>query len=85
MKNEFDGAIGRLLEAGISLPQGVEILERGMIAGALKNAGGNQCAAAKALGIHRNTLQRKMAGFGLGKPPRKAAGRAAAPRRRRLA
>ena len=56
-----------------------------MIAGALKIAEGNQCAAAKALGIHRNTLQRKMTEFGLGKPPRKSAGRAGATRRRRSA
>jgi Fis family transcriptional regulator, factor for inversion stimulation protein len=85
MKSEFDGTVDRLLGAGIFLPEAVEILERGMIAGALKIAAGNQCAAAKALGIHRNTLQRKMAGFGLGRPPRKSAGRVGAPRRRRSA
>ena len=72
MKNEFEGTIDRLLGAGIFLPDAVEILERGMISGALRNAEGNQCAAAKALGIHRNTLQRKMIDFGLGKPPKKS-------------
>jgi DNA-binding NtrC family response regulator len=82
MKNEFDGTIERLLSAGIFLPQAVGILERGMILGALKASEGNQCAAAKALGIHRNTLQRKMTEFGLGKPPRKSTGRAASARRR---
>jgi DNA-binding NtrC family response regulator len=85
MKNEFDGTIDRLLSAGIFLPQAVEILERGMIAGALRIAEGNQCAAAKSLGIHRNTLQRKMTEFGLGKPPRRALGRAGATRRPRSA
>jgi DNA-binding NtrC family response regulator len=85
MKNEFDGTIDRLLGAGIFLPQAVGILERGMIAGALKTAEGNQCAAAKALGIHRNTLQRKMTEFGMGKPSRKAAAKAVATRRRRTA
>jgi Fis family transcriptional regulator, factor for inversion stimulation protein len=85
MKEELDGTIGRLLNAGVFLPQAVEILERGMIAGALKSAEGNQCAAAKALGIHRNTLQRKMTEFGLGKPPRRSAARAGAARRRRTA
>ena len=82
MKNEFDGTIDRLLTAGIFLPQAVAILERGMITAALRNAEGNQCAAAKALGIHRNTLQRKMSDFGLGKPARKASSRAGASRRR---
>jgi DNA-binding NtrC family response regulator len=75
MKNELDGVIERLLDAGISLPEATGILERGMIGGALRRADFNQCAAAKKLEIHRNTLQRKMAQFGLGngrarrKPP----------------
>jgi Fis family transcriptional regulator, factor for inversion stimulation protein len=81
-KNEFDGVIERLLDAGISLPEAIGILERGMIAGAIARAEGNQCAAAKTLEIHRNTLQRKMAQFDMGngrtrsrrKPPA-AAGR----------
>ncbi len=85
MKNELDGPVDRLLKAGIFLPEAVTILERGMIAGALKSAEGNQCAAAKILGIHRNTLQRKMTEFGLGKPPRKAPGSVSGPRRRRSA
>ncbi len=66
MKTEFDGVVERLLNAGISVPEAVRILERGMIVSALKRAEGNQCAAAKISGIHRNTLQRKMAEFGLG-------------------
>ena len=65
MKNDFDGVIERLLDAGISLPEATGILERGMIAGALKRAENNQCAAAKKLEIHRNTLQRKMTQFGM--------------------
>jgi DNA-binding NtrC family response regulator len=75
MKNELDGVIERLLDAGISLPEATGILERGMIGGALRRAEGNQSATAKKLEIHRNTLQRKMAQFGLGngrarrKPP----------------
>jgi DNA-binding NtrC family response regulator len=64
-KNDFDGVIERLLDAGISLPEAIGILERGMIAGALSRVDGNQCAAAKKLDIHRNTLQRKMTQFGM--------------------
>jgi DNA-binding NtrC family response regulator len=79
MKNELNGVIECLLDAGISLPEATGILERGMIGGALQRADGNQCAAAKKLEIHRNTLQRKMTQFGLGngrarrKPPVPAA------------
>ena len=34
-KNDFDGVIEHLLDAGISLPEAMGILERGMIGGAL--------------------------------------------------
>ncbi|MGA3234690.1 MAG: helix-turn-helix domain-containing protein [Bryobacteraceae bacterium] len=85
MKNEFDGVIERLLDAGISLPEATGILERGMIRGALQRADGNQCAAAKKLEIHRNTLQRKMTQFGLGngRARRKPPAKAVRPRRRK--
>jgi DNA-binding NtrC family response regulator len=36
-----------------------------MIQGALERCGGNHSAAAKQLGIHRNTLQRKAQVYGL--------------------
>jgi Fis family transcriptional regulator, factor for inversion stimulation protein len=85
MKNELDGVIERLLDAGISLPEATEILERGMIRGALQRADSNQCAAAKKLEIHRNTLQRKMTQFGLGngRARRKPPAKAVRPRRRK--
>ena len=66
MKEEFDGLIALMLERNIFLPEAIEILERSMIHRALEQSAGNQCAASKQLGIHRNTLQRKMQEFGLG-------------------
>ena len=85
MKNELDGVIERLLDAGITLPEATGILERGMIGGALRRADFNQCEAAKKLEIHRNTLQRKMAQFGLGngRPRRKQPVPAGRARRRK--
>src|SRR5216117_2098725 len=65
MKERFDGVVDHLLNGGIFLQQAIEILEKSMIQGALERTNGNQCAASKALGIHRNTLQRKMAEYGL--------------------
>ena len=65
MKERFDGVVDHLLNGGIFLQQAIEILEKSMIQGALVRTNGNQCAAGKALGIHRNTLQRKMAEYGL--------------------
>ena len=73
MNEKFDGLIERMLDANVFLPEAIEILERGMIQRALDRNSGNQCAAAKQLGIHRNTLQRKMTEYeiGNGRPKRK--------------
>jgi DNA-binding NtrC family response regulator len=65
MQNDFQGLAERLLGGNILLEEAVEILERNMIEGALALHRGNQSAASKQLGIHRNTLQRKLAGYGL--------------------
>jgi DNA-binding NtrC family response regulator len=51
-----------------------------MIAGAMERYRGNQSAASKLLGIHRNTLQRKVVEYEL---KRKPAAREAPTRRRR--
>ena len=52
---------------------------------ALEQSAGNQCAASKQLGIHRNTLQRKMQEFGIGngRPRRKPAARVVRTKRRK--
>ncbi len=65
MKEKFDGLVDHLIGGNIFLEQAIEILEKAMIERALEHAGGNQCAASKRLGIHRNTLQRKMVAYGL--------------------
>ena len=85
MKEKFDGLIEQMLEGNIFLPEAIEILERSMINRALEQSAGNQCAASKQLGIHRNTLQRKMHEFGLGnaRPRRKPAGRAVKGKKRK--
>lgn len=93
MKESFDALIDHLVGGGFFLEEAVEILEKGMIARALARMNQNQSEASKALGIHRNTLQRKMTQFQIdGKHPRrkpvaraKAAGRKTQPRRTRKA
>ena len=60
MKETFDALIDHLMNGGFFLEQAVEILEKGMIERALRMTKTNQSEAAKLLGIHRNTLQRKM-------------------------
>jgi Fis family transcriptional regulator, factor for inversion stimulation protein len=77
MKEKFDGLVEQLVGGSIFLQEAVEILERSMIRLALERNAGNQCAAAKQLGIHRNTLQRKLVEYGLdnGRARRKPAAR----------
>jgi DNA-binding NtrC family response regulator len=65
MKEKFDGLVELLLNGNIFLPEAIEVLEKSMIRVALEQNKGNQCAASKQLGIHRNTLQRKMLEYGL--------------------
>jgi len=60
MKESFDALIDVLVSSEFFLEQAVEILEKGMIERVLLRTGNNQSEAAKALGIHRNTLLRKM-------------------------
>jgi DNA-binding NtrC family response regulator len=87
MKSQIDLLVGHLLNGSIFLQEAIEILEKSMIAGALERKEGNQSAAAKQLGIHRNTLQRKMVDYGLGagRPHvrRKPVARASSPRDRK--
>lgn len=87
MKDRFDGVVEQLLDSGIFLEQAIEVLEKGMIQGALERSKSNQCAAARLLGIHRNTLQRKMVEYDLvqpaGRARRKPATRAGQIRKKR--
>lgn len=86
MKNEFDGLIEYLLSNHIFLPEAIGLLERRMIGGALARNENNQSAASKQLGIHRNTLQRKMVEFGLanGRTRPKPAARESRARKRKI-
>ena len=72
MKQQFDALVEHLLAGNIFLGQAIELLEKRMIQGALERSGGKQTVASKLLGIHRNTLQRKMTEYHLrAHPPRR--------------
>ena len=85
MKTDFDALVEHLLAGNIFLEEAIELLERKMIQGALERCEGKQTAASKRLGIHRNTLQRKMVEYQLenGRPRRKPAARAGRTSRRK--
>lgn len=65
MKDRFEDLVKYLMTNGLFLEEAVELLERTLIERALAETAGNQSAASKMLGIHRNTLQRKMVEFQL--------------------
>ena len=65
MKERFESLVEHLVTNGFFMEEAVAILERTMIQRALVRTRGNQSAASKVLGIHRNTLQRKIAEFNL--------------------
>jgi DNA-binding NtrC family response regulator len=66
MKEKFEALVEHLVGHGFFLEEVVELLERTLIEKTLERTGGNRSAASKMLGIHRNTLQRKMAEYHLG-------------------
>lgn len=75
MKQQFESLIDHMMAGGLFLEEAVELVERRMIERALERTDCNQSAAGKMLGIHRNTLRRKMVQYKLGarKEPRRTA------------
>ena len=65
MKQSFEGLVDHLIESGFFLEEAVEMLERTFITRTLERTGGNCSAASKLLGIHRNTLKKKVMDFKL--------------------
>ncbi|HEY4741441.1 MAG TPA: helix-turn-helix domain-containing protein [Candidatus Acidoferrales bacterium] len=65
MKDQLESLVGQLVERGIMLDEAVNEFEKKFIRRALERANGNQSRAAKVLGIHRNTLSRKVEAYKL--------------------
>ena len=55
----------QMLAAGLTPLQGARETQKEMIAESLREHHGNVCRTARALGLHRNTLSRKLAEFGI--------------------
>ena len=65
MKDQLESLVGQLVERGILLDEAVNEFEKKFIKRVLENLKGNQSRAAKVLGIHRNTLSRKVGEYKL--------------------
>jgi Fis family transcriptional regulator len=66
VREQLESLVGMMVERGILLEEAVMEFEKKFIKCALEHANGNQCRAAKVLGIHRNTLNRKVGEYKLG-------------------
>ncbi len=65
VKDQLESLVGMMVERGILLEEAVTEFEKKFIKRVLERLNGNQSRAAKALGIHRNTLSRKVGEYKL--------------------
>ncbi len=60
MKDQLERLVNQMVERGIYFDEAIEEFEKRFIKRVLDRANGNQSRAAQLLGIHRNTLSRKI-------------------------
>ena len=65
MKDQLEGLVSLMVERGILFDEAVGEFEKRFIKRVLDEAKGNQSKAADVLGIHRNTLSRKIGEYKL--------------------
>jgi Fis family transcriptional regulator, factor for inversion stimulation protein len=65
VKDQLEGLVTQMVDRGILFDEAVGEFEKRFIKRILDRADGNQCRAAKMLGIHRNTLSRKIGEYRL--------------------
>lgn len=71
MKDQLDALVGQMVDRGIMFDEAVAEFEKKFIRRALDRTNGNQSRAATAMGIHRNTLSRKMGIYKMDQRPRR--------------
>ena len=81
MKDQLEALILQMYKSGITYSEGVCEFKKKFILTVLQDCKGNQCKAARQLGMHRNTLSRTIAELkidvrqlraGIKRPPRSA-------------
>jgi len=72
VRDQLEGLVGQMVERGILFDEAVGEFEKRFIKRVLEHTNGNQCRAAEMLGIHRNTLSRKMTEYKLDHRRRKS-------------
>jgi len=71
VKDQLVSLVNLMVEQGIHYEDAVAEFEKRFIKQVLENNRGNQTKAAEALGIHRNTLSRKIEELGLDHQPKR--------------
>jgi DNA-binding protein Fis len=71
VKDQLVSLVNLMVEQGVRYEDAVAEFEKRFIKRVLDNNSGNQTKAAEALGIHRNTLSRKIEGLGLDHRPKR--------------
>ncbi len=65
MKEQIETIIHQMVDKGIRYDVAAQDFEKKYISRVLERSGGNQSRAAQLLGMHRNTLSRKIAEYSL--------------------
>ena len=63
MKDQLESLVNQMIERGLMFAEATSEFEKKFILKVLEKYHGNQTKAAKALGIHRNTLNKKLASY----------------------
>jgi DNA-binding NtrC family response regulator len=60
VRDQLETLVGQMVDRGILFDEAINEFEKRFIRRALDRSNGNQSRAARLLGIHRNTLSRKI-------------------------
>jgi DNA-binding NtrC family response regulator len=60
VKDQLEALVGQMVERGILFDEAVDEFQKRFIKRVLDRSNGNQSRAARLLGMHRNTLSRKI-------------------------
>ena len=71
MKEELESLVNQMIACGVRFEDAVGELEKKFVKKALETNKGNQSKTAQLLGIHRNTLSRKILQYGLNHKPKR--------------
>ena len=80
MKGQLESVVFQMYRAGVRCSEAVREFQRAFILTVLKDQRGNQCSAAERLGIHRNTLRRRIRALKIDIGATRAMGRRRLPR-----